>query len=209
MYSQIFLFSVTLFSLQICLSKFVRVNFIPTCILIEENKKVRIVLVFTYFIYIYYFLFNLDLLTLALRILIWRLGSFHFTLCFRLFYFLLGFYYHFLVLLSNSKLCLNCVCLSDLGIHFVISLFWTAWTAACQTSLSFTINQSFLKLMSTEPMMPCNHPQFLMSPSPLAFDLSQHQGLSQWVGSSHQVAKVLELQLQHQSFPWIIRDDFF
>ena len=40
----------------------------------------------------------------------------------------------------------------------------------------------------------------LLSPSPPALNLSQHQGLSQWVGSSHQVAKVLELQLQHQSF---------
>ena len=41
------------------------------------------------------------------------------------------------------------------------------------------------------------HP--LSSPSPPAFNLSQHQGLFQWVSSSHQVAKVLELQLQHQS----------
>ena len=40
----------------------------------------------------------------------------------------------------------------------------------------------------------------LSSPSPPAFNLSQHQGLFQWVSSSHQVAKVLELQLQHQSF---------
>ena len=38
------------------------------------------------------------------------------------------------------------------------------------------------------------------------FSLSQHQGLFQWVGSSHQVAKVLELQ--HQSFQWIFRVDF-
>ena len=43
-----------------------------------------------------------------------------------------------------------------------------------------------------------SHP--LSSPSPTAFNLSQDQGLSQWVSSSHQVAKVLELQLQHQSF---------
>ena len=43
----------------------------------------------------------------------------------------------------------------------------------------------------------------LLSPSPPAFHLSQHQGLFQWDGSSHQVAKVLELQLQHQSFQWI------
>ena len=50
------------------------------------------------------------------------------------------------------------------------------------------------------------HP--LSSPSPPAFNLSQHQGLFQWVSSSHQVAKVLEFQLQHQSFQWIFRTDF-
>ena len=50
-------------------------------------------------------------------------------------------------------------------------------------------------------------PQPLSSPSPLAFNLSQHQGLFQWVSSSHQVAKVLEFQLQHQSFQWIFRID--
>ena len=40
----------------------------------------------------------------------------------------------------------------------------------------------------------------MLPTSPLASNLCQHQGLFQWVGSSHQVAKVLELQLQHQSF---------
>ena len=48
----------------------------------------------------------------------------------------------------------------------------------------------------------------LSSPSPPAFNLSQHQGLFQWVSSSHQVAKILEFQLQHQSFQWIFRIDF-
>ena len=50
-----------------------------------------------------------------------------------------------------------------------------------------------------------SHP--LSSPSPLALNLSQHQGLFQWVSSSHQLAKVLELLLQHQSFQWIFRVD--
>ena len=81
------------------------------------------------------------------------------------------------------------------------------WTVVCQASLSFTISQSFLRLMSTESVMPSNH-LFLSPPSPLALSLSQHHGLFQWTGSSHQVAKVLELQLQHQSFQWIIRVDF-
>ena len=48
----------------------------------------------------------------------------------------------------------------------------------------------------------------LLSPSPPALNLSQHQGFLQWVGSSHQVAKVLELQLQRQSFSCRMRDPF-
>ena len=52
-----------------------------------------------------------------------------------------------------------------------------------------------------------SHP--LLSPSPPTFNLSQHQGLFQWVSSLHQVAKILKLQLQHQSFQWIFRTDFF
>ena len=47
----------------------------------------------------------------------------------------------------------------------------------------------------------------LSSPSPPALNPSQHQGLFQWVSSSHQVAKVLEFQLQHQSFQWTLRTD--
>ena len=47
----------------------------------------------------------------------------------------------------------------------------------------------------------------LSSPSP-AFNLSQYQGLFKWVSSSHKVAKVLEFQLQPQSFQWIFRIDF-
>ena len=51
-----------------------------------------------------------------------------------------------------------------------------------------------------------SHP--LLPPSPPAFNLSQHQGLFQRVSSSHQVAKVLEFQLQQQFFQWIFRTDF-
>ena len=50
-------------------------------------------------------------------------------------------------------------------------------------------------------------PHPLLSPSPQAFNLPQHQGLFKWVSSSHQVAKVLEFQLQHQSFQWTPRTD--
>ena len=48
-------------------------------------------------------------------------------------------------------------------------------------------------------------PHPVLSPSPPAFNLSQYQGLFQWVSSSHHVAKVLELQ--HQSFQWTPRTD--
>ena len=51
-----------------------------------------------------------------------------------------------------------------------------------------------------------SHP--LSSPSSPAFNCSQSQGLFQWVSSSHEVAKVLVLQLQHQSFQWIFMTDF-
>ena len=47
----------------------------------------------------------------------------------------------------------------------------------------------------------------LLPPSPPALNLSKHQSLFQWVSSSHQVTKVLELQLQYQSFQWIFRVD--
>ena len=51
-----------------------------------------------------------------------------------------------------------------------------------------------------------SHP--LSSPFPPAFNLSQYQGLFKWASSSHQVAKVLEFQLQQQFFQWIFRTDF-
>ena len=51
-----------------------------------------------------------------------------------------------------------------------------------------------------------SHP--LSSPSPPAFNLSQHWGIFQWISSSHQVAKSMKLQLQHQSFQGIFRTDF-
>ena len=50
-----------------------------------------------------------------------------------------------------------------------------------------------------------SHP--LSSPLPPALSLSQHQGLFKWVSSSHQVAKVLEFQLQQQSFQRTPRTD--
>ena len=71
-------------------------------------------------------------------------------------------------------------------------LFATPWLAAQQASLFLTILWCFLKLMFFCSVIP------LSPPSPPALNLSHHQGLFQWVSSLHQVAKVLELQLQHQ-----------
>ena len=81
-------------------------------------------------------------------------------------------------------------------------LFVTPWTAESHASLSFTISRSFLKLMFIESVMLSNHLILchpLSSPSPLAFSLSQHQGLFQWVSSLHQMVKVLGLQHQCSS----------
>ena len=84
----------------------------------------------------------------------------------------------------------------------------TPCTAAYQASLSITISQSSLKLMSTESVMPSNH--FILCHSLLLLP-SVFPSICvffQWVSSSHQVAKILELKLQHQSFQWIFRVDF-
>ena len=67
-----------------------------------------------------------------------------------------------------------------------VRLFATPWTAASQVPLSSTISWSLLRFMSNQLVMLSNH-------------LSQHQGLFSELDSLYQVAKVLELQLQHQS----------
>ena len=69
--------------------------------------------------------------------------------------------------------------------------------------------RSLLKRMPTELVMPSNHliSHGLSPTSPHVLSLSQHQGLFQRVSSSHQVAKVLELQLQHQSLQWTFKVD--
>ena len=72
----------------------------------------------------------------------------------------------------------------------------TPWIAARQASLSITNSQSSIRLIHrvSDAIQP-SHP--LSSPSPPALNPSQHEGLFQWVNSSHEVAKVLEFQLQH------------
>ena len=75
----------------------------------------------------------------------------------------------------------------------------------------FPVHHHLLELAQTRvhcisDAIQLSHP--LSSPFPLTFNLSQHQGLFKWVSSLHQVAKVLEFKLQHQSFQWIFRTDF-
>ena len=83
------------------------------------------------------------------------------------------------------------------------------WTKDCSTPgppvhhqlLEFTQTHVHWVSDAIQPFHP------LLFPSLPAFNLSQHQDLSKWVSSSHQVAKVLEFQLQHQSFQWTLRTD--
>ena len=106
--------------------------------------------------------------------------------------------------------CILSLCLFNLYAEFS-SVQFSSVTQSCPT-LCDPMNRSM-------PGLPVHHqlPEFtqthvhwvgdaiqsshsLSSPSPPALNLSQNQGLFKWVSSSHQVAKVLEFQLQHQSF---------
>ena len=78
------------------------------------------------------------------------------------------------------------------GHDWATELYWTE------------LNQTHVHWVS-DAIQPSHPPS---SPSPPACNLSQHQGLFKWVSSSHQVAKLLEFQLQHQSFQWTPRDIF-
>ena len=103
------------------------------------------------------------------------------------------FFFFFFQFSSVAQLCptlcdpMDC-CTSDLPVHHQL--------------LEFT--QTHVHWVGDAIQSP--HP--LLSSSPPDFNLSQSQGLFKWVSSSHQVAKVLEFQLQHQSFQWIFRTDF-
>ena len=109
---------------------------------------------------------------------------------------------------------------SSLGsIHSELSVQFRSVTQSCPTLCDpmdssmpgFHVHHQLPELIQThvhwvgDAIQP-SHP--LSSPSPPAFNLSQHQGIFQWVSSSHQVANILEFQLQHQSFQWIFKTDF-
>ena len=90
-----------------------------------------------------------------------------------------------------------------------VQLFVTPWTLGQQ---AFPVHHQLLEFTQThvhwvgDAIQPSHPP---LPPSPPAPNLSQHQGLFQWVNSLHEVAKVLEFQLQHQSFQWTPRTDLF
>ena len=87
-----------------------------------------------------------------------------------------------------------------------VQLFVTPWTTAHQASLPITNSHSPPKPMYIESVMPSNH---LILCRPLLFLPSSFpaSGSFKWVSSLHQVANVLEFQLQHQSFQWTPRTD--
>ena len=86
-----------------------------------------------------------------------------------------------------------------------VQLFVTPWTAARQASLSITNSWSLLRLLSIESVRPSNH-LILYRPLLLPSIVPSIRVFSN-VSCSHQVAKVLEFQLQHQSFQWTSRTD--
>ena len=92
------------------------------------------------------------------------------------------------------------MCLVVIQSLSLVQLFSTLWTAARQAFLFSTISVSLLKFMSIELVSHLTiSSSVVLSPSSCP-QLSQHQGLFQLVNSSHQVAKLLELQLQHHFF---------
>ena len=88
-----------------------------------------------------------------------------------------------------------------------VQLFVTLWTVACQASLSITNSRNLLKLLSVASVMPSNH-LILCCPLLLPSVFATIRVFSNESVLCNQVAKVLEFQLQHQSFQWIFRTDF-
>ena len=88
-----------------------------------------------------------------------------------------------------------------------VQLFVTLWTAARQASLSFTISWSSLRLMSIDSVMLSN-PLIICHPLLLLPSIFPSIRVFSNESTLHQVAKVLELQVQHQSCQWMFRVDF-
>ena len=112
-------------------------------------------------------------------------------------------YLWFPIYVASANLRLCSTVFAQLLSH--VWLFETPWTAACQASLSFTISWSLLKLMSVESVMPSNH---LVLCHPLLILPSVFPNIRFFSNESalrRRVAKVLELQLQYQSFQWAFK----
>ena len=112
---------------------------------------------------------------------------------------------------QREKLNFNAVGTIDVQSLSHVWLFATPWTAVSAVDLHCMdlhylpeFAQTYVHWVN-DAIQPSHH---LSSHLPPFFSLSQHYGLFQWVGSSHQVAKILDLQLQHQSYQWIFRVDF-
>ena len=103
-----------------------------------------------------------------------------------------------------------CVCVYQFSSVQLLSHVWLCDSVDYSTP-GFPAHHQLPELAPThvhqvsDTIQPSHH---LSSPSPPAFNPSQNQGIFQWVSSLHDVAKVLELQLQHQSFQWTLRTDF-
>ena len=102
--------------------------------------------------------------------------------------------------------------LEPVSLCFPLVMSDSLWPHGLQHS-GFPVHQQLLELTQTHvhqvgDAIQSFHPLSSPSPSPSLFNLSQHQGLFQRVSSSHQVAKVLKFQVQHQSFQWTFRTDF-
>ena len=125
-------------------------------------------------------------------------------------------------LISNFYILFNLI--GDKSYSHALLFSWGGWThqlspvtQSCPTlcdpmdcsTPGFPVYRLLPKLAQTHvhwisDAIQTSHPRSSLSPP--AFNLSQHQGLFKWVSSSHQVDKVLELQLQHQSFQWVFRN---
>ena len=125
----------------------------------------------------------------------------------------------------NTTFIIQCVRVASLTCSWVFNTWccllpqFNSVTQSCPTlcdpmecsTPGFPVHHQLLELTQTHVLrvsdaIQPSHP--LLSPSPPTCNHSQHQGLFQWVSSSHQVANVLELQLQHHSFQRLFRTDF-
>ena len=103
-------------------------------------------------------------------------------------------------------MCVVILCICCCSVTKSRPTLWDPMDCNTPRFLSFSISWSLLKLMSIESVMPFN--RLILCRPLLLPSIFPSISLFQWVSSSHQVAKALEFQLQHQSFQWIFRINF-